>query len=262
MIYLSVEGDHTERNYFEHLNTCMENTLVRIEVLRHKRGDGYSDPEDVIELLTEYVQVRNGELIPDECITELLSKHTSEELQLYLDDRDKLAKDKQSRIREDLLLAGIDLDYRKYLRSIEPNTDDVFAVIIDRDCGSHSKELMELCWEKCASYGFCCYITNPCFEFWLLLHLRDVKTDYSPEQLIEFLENKKVSKQHTYTSKEVSELAQHSKTISFDKFRTVYFPKINYAMLNAKKLACNYPDILDHLGTNLPQFFEQIYLGS
>ena len=84
VIFLSVEGDETERNYFEHLNTCMENALLKIEVLRHKRGDGYSDPEDVIELLEEYILVREGELIPDICIEELAQKYTKQELEMYL----------------------------------------------------------------------------------------------------------------------------------------------------------------------------------
>lgn len=158
VIYLSVEGDETERNYFEHLNTCMENALVRIEVLRHKHGDGYSDPEDVIELLTEYIHVRNGELIPDDCLITLSQKFSQQELQLYLDDPHSLPSEKKTLIQEGLFLAGIDLDYRKYLRSIDPNEDDIFAVVIDRDCGNHSRDLMQKCWQRCSTDHLGCFI--------------------------------------------------------------------------------------------------------
>ena len=35
MIILSVEGDETERTYFQHLNTHLDRTMIQIEVLRH-----------------------------------------------------------------------------------------------------------------------------------------------------------------------------------------------------------------------------------
>lgn len=255
VIYLSVEGDETERNYFEHLNSCMENTLLKIEVLRHKRGDGYSDPENVIELLEEYVLIREGELIPDKCIEELAQKYTKQELKLYLSAPNELSNERKNDIRNDLLLSGIHFDYRKYLKSIEPHEEDIFAVVIDRDCGTHSRELMEACWEKCKQNGFSCYITNPCFEFWLLLHLCDVKDKYTEEELYKFLINAKTSGQHTVTSAEVSNLAHHGKTINLGKFKACYYPKIKDAIAHAKSFTCEYPDVLDELGTNLPQLF-------
>lgn len=49
--FLSVEGDQTERTYFQNLNDYLDTQLIQIEVLRHRRGDGYSDPKYVIELL-------------------------------------------------------------------------------------------------------------------------------------------------------------------------------------------------------------------
>ena len=40
-LFLSVEGDETERNYFKHLQSYIEtsdyNSIIHIEVLRHKR---------------------------------------------------------------------------------------------------------------------------------------------------------------------------------------------------------------------------------
>ena len=79
MIFLSVEGDETERTYFQYLDEQLDNALIHIEVLRHKRGDGYSDPEYVIELLDEYISLREGEVIPEkefQLITDKYSKRT------------------------------------------------------------------------------------------------------------------------------------------------------------------------------------------
>lgn len=82
-LFLSVEGDETERTYFEHLQNFIEtseyNSIIHIEVLRHKRGDGYSSPE----LVKRYIQ-----------------------------DPDNLSKSERNKINDELLKLGIDLEYR------------------------------------------------------------------------------------------------------------------------------------------------------
>jgi len=252
MVFLSVEGDETERTYFQNLSNHLDNSLVKIEVLRHRRGDGYSDPEHVLDLLTEYINVREGELIPKDLPESFSAKYSKEIIQAYLDGDDKLSAIQRKEIEEELLLIGIDLDYRRYLQNCS-HDNDVFAVVLDRDCGSHSRQLMEDCVQKCESKGYGCYITNPCFEFWLLLHLCDVKNEYSDEDLGEFLMNAKVSNNHTRTSYEVSRLAGHKKHICTSKFEEYYLPNIQRALINAKQFANSFPDLYDQLGTNLPQ---------
>ena len=140
VVFLSVEGDETERTYFKHLNDQLDNSLIQIEVLRHRQGDGYSDPEHVIELLSEYMNIRQGELIPPDLLQSLTSKYTIEELQAYLNNPESIHPTKQKSIKEDLLLIGINIDYRRYLQhyTSEDNSNDIFAVVLDRDCGSHS----------------------------------------------------------------------------------------------------------------------------
>ena len=66
-------------------------------------------------------------------------------------------------------------------------------MVLDRDCGNHSKILMEDCIKYCEENGYKCFVTNPCFEFWLLLHLCDVQNDFSIEEQAEFYNNKKIS---------------------------------------------------------------------
>lgn len=253
LFFLSVEGDETERNYFEHLSEHLDNSLVKIEVLRHRRGDGYSDPNYVIELLTEYLNIRDGELIPDDLLQKLVDKYTKDVLDAYLSNSDTITKITRKSIEDDLLLLGIDMNYRRYLQNMKTHSDDVFAVILDRDCGNHSRELMEKCVQKCQDNGFGCFITNPCFEFWLLLHLRDVKSVYSEEDLAAMLENQKISNAHTVVSKEVCNYASHGKKISSKKFEKFYLPNIASAMAHANDFASDYPDLLDRLGTNLPK---------
>lgn len=47
---------------------------------------------------------------------------------------------------------------------------DRMCVIVDRDRDSFSSDQYLDVIRKCERYGFDLYVTNPCFEFWLLLH--------------------------------------------------------------------------------------------
>lgn len=130
---------------------------------------------------------------------------------------------------------------------------DYFAVVLDRDCGSHSKQLMQECLDECNQHNYGCFVTNPCFEFWLLLHLCDVKSEFSPEELESLYSNPTISKKHTKVSYEVSKRAHHTKTISSTKFKNLYYPNISQAIKNAESFSTDFPDLFDNLGSNLPK---------
>lgn len=257
MIILSVEGDETERTYFQHLNAHLDCALIQIEVLRHRRGDGYSDPRHVIELLTEYVEIRQGQLVPDELLESFTKKYSKEVIDAYLNHDESLALETRTLISEELLRIGIDLEYRRYLQNFDKETD-YFAVILDRDCGNHSRSLMEECHKLCKENGYGYYVTNPCFEFWLLLHLCDVKAEYTEEELVQFKVNQKISNQHTTVSRQVSDKVHHGKRIGAYCFDKYYYPKLSQALLHVKQFKTAYPDILDDLGSNLPQLFDEL----
>lgn len=261
MIFLSVEGDETERTYFKHLNEFLDLSLIQIEVLRHKRGDGYSDPEHVIELLDEYINVRNGELVPDSLMNTLIDKYTYEDLQKYLSEDITLDVPLRKIIKTELLKIGIDLEYRRYLQSFDKETD-YFAIVLDRDCGNHDRQLLEECIQLCSKKNYGCFITNPCFEFWLLLHLCDVAKEFTSEEQDKLLVNAVVSNQHTETSLAVSERAHHKKTISSSKFKQYYYSNIKLAIQRSKIFATEFPDLLDKLGSNLSELFKEFNYDS
>ncbi len=252
VVFLSVEGDNTEVNYFGHLDRHLDHSIIQIEILRHKHGDGYSDPQYVVELLSEYMSVREGNLIPEDSLQRVINSYTKETIRKYLDDPSSLPAEEQKKMKGDLLLAGIDIDYRRYLQRYG-NDDDVFAVVLDRDCGNHSEQLMKDCVQKCIDNNYICCITNPCFEFWLLLHLCNVKEEYTKKELDQILANPKISNRHTVTSSILSERAHHTKsigTVTFDKY---YYPNIGKAMIQAKEFSTTISEIYNKLGTNLPQ---------
>ena len=96
---------------------------------------------------------------------------------------------------------------------------------------THSESNMYECIKHCKDKGYKCYIANPCFEFWLLMHLADIEKEFG-NQLDKIKENKKVSEQHTFVSEEVSDRAHHGKSgINFDRR---YLPYIDKAVIQAK----------------------------
>lgn len=255
MVILSVEGDQTERQYFEHLNNHLDTSLIKVEVLRHRRGDGYSDPEHVIDLLNEYMLLREGEVIPEDLPQIFLQKYSKEFIQKYLENDASLMHDERIEFQEELFVIGIDLEYRRYLKTFT-NENDFFGIIIDRDCQSHNRQLMEQCVKICDERGYKCFLSNPCFEFWLLLHLCNLKSEFSEGQLQELLINEKVSNNHTRTSLEVSKRAHHNKYISATVFKTKYLPNISSAIIQSKEFASTLPDLFDKMGTNISQLFD------
>lgn len=253
IVFLSVEGDATEKDYFMRLNEHIDNAIIHVEILCHRRGEGYNDPANVIELLREYFALRNENILPESVKVAIEEGYS--DIESYLAEPEKLSRKRRNEIKAELLKLGIDIEYRKYLHQLG-TTDDIFGVLIDRDCGSHSREVMEACIKECESLNAGCYISNPCFEFWLLLHLCDVKAEYTSEQLEELQVNSKVSAHHTAISSEVSRLAGHDKNISSGKFSKVYWPNISLAMKNSKLFAIECNELLDNLGTNVALLIE------
>ena len=131
----------------------------------------------------------------------------------------------------------------------------MFCIMIDRDAGSHTPEELEFCLNHCKEKSYRCFIANPCFEFWLLLHLSDVKVEYA-DKLDTLLANPKVSEHHTFVSREVSQRAHHGKHGLH--FKNVYLPHVVDAVQRAKKFAANDEDLIDHLGCNLWKLIEEM----
>ena len=176
IIYLSVEGNVTEKEYFECLSKCRDslgiNSKITVEVLSRK--DTNSAPKHVIELLEEYVELRNTDekIEVSHLPEEFRNRHSVDEVERYLNDL--MDKEESKVFSDELRLLGFDISYIKYLKDHVKEYDE-FGIVIDRDKETHSERNMRDCINHCNSHNYLCFISNPCFEFWLLLHLCDVK---------------------------------------------------------------------------------------
>lgn len=259
-IFLSVEGNVTEKEYFDGMSKYRAgigiNAKVDVEVLRRGKKDTNSAPQQVIELLEEYIRLR--EQNEDDLLKEI-SNQFKEEYSLdfsiqYLEDPEKISKKQRNKFVTELKKIGYDINYRRYLRKYNEELDE-FAVLVDRDAQTHSETNMFDCIRHCRDNGYKCFIANPCFEFWLLMHLADIEKEFG-ERLDEIKENKKISEQHTFVSKEVSDRAHHGKRGI--NFAEKYMPYIEKAVEQAKKFSSDENDLIDNIGCNLWRMIEEL----
>jgi hypothetical protein len=94
------------------------------------------------------------------------------------------------------------------------NKYDELCMVIDRDKQSWTKAELATVARQCAQKQFLLALSNPAFEFWLLLHLKDLNT-YTAEEKKELLENK-----GQYLKKELKLLLTgfNSSKLNFDDF--------------------------------------------
>ena len=255
VFFIAAEGEKTEPNYFGNLNLTLDAAIVRIEILQHAKSKGYNAPHHLTELLDECLELREGDVIPAEGFSDtFVEKYPPNRLKELVNNSNH---PDYIEFMIDLDNEGIDCIYRKYLKNFNPEYD-CFAIILDRDKRSHTYSMLLKCLEHCEAkkYFFC--ISNPCFEFWLLLHNLDVKNECNKEELDKFLENSRVNPKHTYISKKLSDVAGHAKRISRNKFNEKYYPNIRCATERAKLFAIDPREIITQLGTNVYLLIEEI----
>jgi len=262
IFFLSVEGNLTEREYFENISRFREeigvNVKVHVSVLRRSDKDTLSAPKHVLELLEEYLSLRKNSLshIEQALIEEFKGKYDEDSIRKFIYDKVNNESKEYANFLSNLKLLNFDLEYIKFLTTY--NTDlDEYVVIIDRDKKSHSvKNMMDLI-EHCKHKGYLCYISNPCFEFWLLMHLKDIEKDYKAKY-DEILENAtaKDSKRHTFVSKEVSKIAGHGK--SGIRFEKNYLTKIDFAIEQSEKFPSENDLLILEIGSNIGELIKKM----
>ena len=235
VVFLSVEGTKTEVQYLHFIEKYRVelkiNALVHIEVL--KRFDTKSDPENVLELLEEYIQFRENKMFENNIDSLCLKDYSTEFIKSYLEDDSCLTKKER----------------RKFEAALREE-----QLVIDRDCGSHTAEQMKKVVEKCKQKEYLYYITNPCIEFWQLLHVSDVTSEYA-EDLENILQNKTDENKNTFVSNLLYTKTGERKAIQVKSFEKYYLPNVDLAIKRAQGFASR-DELLEKLGSNLGELIE------
>ena len=254
IVFLSVEGTKTEVQYFHfvELYRCRLNidAIVHVEVLR--KTDTKSDLESVYRLLEDYVSFRTNGQFENELQKLELRSFAVPFIQKYLQGDPSISLREKRRFEAVLREEHLDLQYLNFLNRYKGESD-IFGVVIDRDCKNHTLTQMEEMIQKCKNKSYAYFISNPCFEFWQLLHVSDVAAEYS-EQLDAILENSLDAQGNTFVSNLLFEKTGQRKAIQDKTFLRYYLPNIDLAIDRAKAFAPS-DELIDKLGTNVGELF-------
>lgn len=212
--FLVYEGSDTEVLYFDAVHLLREdigiNPLIElIPIIRSFSEEGWSNPKKILDRVIQNLRESKDQLISYESllnrimdylyetkvittskvlarnIWKVMKRACNEELQKSLDDVvEDIGKDCNiliETLREEYEIENIVEDISEIIKegglTYEEGFDKI-CLIVDRDKESFistpENNQYQYVLDKCREMGFQFYVTNPCFEFWLLLHFDEV----------------------------------------------------------------------------------------
>ncbi|MGF7138385.1 RloB family protein [Roseimarinus sediminis] len=146
------------------------------------------------------------------------------------------------------------LDERKEYweaHGVDPNE---LWMVVDRDQQNVNKDQLLKIIKRCKIEGYNLALSNPTFEFWLLLHLTSIEL-YNKEILLSNPKATAKSKKR-YLEKELSKLlgGYNKNKLHFEKFEK----GIKDAVSRAKELSVDNLAIIDELGTSVCLLVEKL----
>jgi hypothetical protein len=156
----------------------------------------------------------------------------------------------------------------KYKKEYNLNANDEMWLVIDYDKHFAKKDAVAFCMElQKESYQMA--MSNPCFELWLLLHLKRIDEFSSQEQDCIFENQKQGNKNYidVVLGKAQDEIRADGKIRGYNKVvhKDIYFPpldkisRINHAIANTKLLdAKKQEDYPTSLGTHVYKLVEKL----
>lgn len=187
-------------------------------------------------------------------ISDLANSVGLDKIEIDLDDESRLNSEDRKIIKTAIEKSRYDVEYHKFLNSIG-TYDDIFAIVIDTEGrDNEARTNIDDIINNCIAKEYKCFLSNPCFEFFLLLHTYNPIEEYNkvPEK---FINNPVVSNSHTYVSKIVSEHHGHGKKISEKKFKEIYLKNISQALSNSYSWAHTLEDVKNNVGSNMIELF-------
>lgn len=133
----------------------------------------------------------------------------------------------------------------------EENYDEI-CLIVDRDKESFIESQYEYVKQKCEEQGFRFCVTNPCFEFWLLMHSEKV-FDLDQEKLSE---NPKVTSKKRYAEYELHKIYPSYKKSNYKAEEFV--GNIDTAIKNEKEFCEDIEGLKHSIGSNIGLLIEDM----
>ncbi len=290
--FLVFEGASTEKIYFEALeNVRIDvgiNPLIElVPIIRSYSEDGWSNPKKILDrILANLEEEETGQFtyesllnrimdylhdekiittskVQTHALWEILEEGCEKILKKCLNDNvDKLTGDCNKLIEylnQESDVVNIVDDISDIIRASNITYDsrfDKICLIVDRDKESflalpennQYDYVLRICQEK----GFGFYVSNPCFEFWLLLHFDEV-LELDREKL---LENPQVTSKRRYTEHELRKLLPGYSKSNY-KTETL-MKRVEMAIKNEEEFCEELDGLRDRVGSNVGKVIEEL----
>lgn len=136
-------------------------------------------------------------------------------------------------------------------------SNDECWVVWDREKDEGRKKNILSILPLCEKKNYKIAMTNPSFEFWLLLHIADIK-QFEKDHLFE---NAWVNTRRRFLEKKLSELLPGGFNKKRGRFneKIVSEKNIELALIQEKQFERNIPNIIDNLGSNIGDLVVKIF---
>lgn len=283
--YLIYEGSNTEALYFSAVNNRRDdigiNPLIElIPVVRSYSEEGWSNPKKILDRVIKNLEENvQGKLSYETLLNRIMdyfdeqrvmamSKMESKSLwntmveickEKYHSSLHEEIKDIEETcntilelLQEKYEITNIISDISDIIKTGEITYAEGFdkiCLIVDRDRKSFlsttDNNQYAYVYNKCKENDFGFYITNPCFEFWLLLHFDEV-FELDRDKM---LENPKVTSKRRYVERELRRIFPGYKKSFYNAEKLVKY--IDKAIENEKSFCEEAEDLENQLGSNI-----------
>lgn len=290
--FLVYEGSDTELIYFDAVNSMRENIGINplielIPIIRSYSEEGWSNPKKILDRIIENLEESKAERISYETLLNRMMDYfyetkvitTSKVLaksiwntmvRICAEDLKKMSQAEVENIEADcnaiLELLTKEYDIGHVISGISDiirdggltyaEGFDQICLIVDRDKDSFSalpgNDQYGYVVDKCKEKGFQLCITNPCFEFWLLLHFDEV-FELDTDKL---LENPKITVKRRYAEQELHRIYPRYKKSSYQAEELV--KNIDKAIQNEKKFCEDIKGLESSVGSNIGRLIEEM----
>lgn len=290
--FLIYEGSDTEVIYFDAVRTMREsigiNPLIElIPIIRSFSEEGWSNPKKILDRVIENLRESKEQFISYESLLNRIMDYLYEtkvittskilarniwKTMLQTCDK-KLKKSTEDRVDnietsckilmkdlcEEYEVVNIVEDISEIIKdsglTYEEGFDQI-CLIVDRDKDSFistpENNQYKYVLDKCNKMGFQFCVTNPCFEFWLLLHFDEV-FELDEEKL---LNNSKVTAKRRYAENELRKIWPGYNKSSYHSEKLV--KNIDKAIENEKKFCEDIEQLENSVGSNIGRLVQKM----
>lgn len=263
--FIASEGSTSEPKYFEGLNqSIISENITIINILRDYATLHNSHPTFLTQLLSDFIENSDdGVVTVKELKNRILNwehenpnkinvnQAISELDELYKNDNYRIPFEELDELFLKLFKSDIYIDLAKnfslYFTAQDvtySETTDSLNMIIDRDKDNFFEEQYDEVVKFCEENNINLYISNPNFEFWLMLHFDEVES----EDKQKMYNNEKVNSKRRYLEKRLHDICGYTKKrVDFKRFE----PNIMKAVEREKNYEENIKKLKDNLGTNV-----------